>query len=65
MVAANRGFDVDYLRVMVMVRTMTIFIIIVIRNSSSNMSSNNIIIIIIVINPIGIPEEPLRILEAP
>ena len=48
-----------------MVITMTIIIIIVIRNSSSNISSNNIIIIIIAINTIGIPEEPLGILEAP
>ena len=64
MVAANRGFDVDYLRVMAMVITMTIISIIVIRNSSGN-SSNNIIIAIIVINTIGIPEEPLGILEGP
>ena len=53
----------DYLRVMVMVITMTIIIIIVIRNSS-NISNNKIIMISIVINPIGIPEEPLGILEA-
>ena len=50
-----------YLRVMVKVITMTIIIIIVIRNSSSN----NIIMIIIDINPIGNPEEPLGIREAP
>ena len=56
----------DYLRVMVIVLTVGILSIIVIRNSSSNIISNNIsIITIIVINPIGIPEEPLGILEAP
>ena len=54
----------DYLRVMVMVITMTIIIIIVIRSSSSsniisNRINNIIIIIIIVINPIGITGGPL------
>ena len=44
---------------MVINMTIIIIIIIVIRNN------NNAIIIIIVINPIGIPEEPLGILEAP
>ena len=45
--------------------------IIDIENSSSNLSRNNnnndiiIIIIIVVINPIGIPTEPLGILEGP
>ena len=46
-----------------MVITMTI-IIIIIRYNSSEINNNNIIIII-VINPLGIPDEPLGILEAP
>ena len=41
---------------------MTSIIIIVIENSSSN---NNLIIIIVIINPIGIPEEALGVIEAP
>ena len=53
-----------------MVITMPNIIIIDIESSSSNISrnssnDNDIIIIIVVINPIGIPEEPLGILEAP
>ena len=47
-----------------MVIAMTIIIIIVIRNNSSNININ-VIITNIVINPIGIPEEPLGIQEAP